>query len=329
MIAGRILFSTSTIALIIVLAPFLGPYIGLADYQKLAEPPGRTVQIPNGTLNVYQAGAGEDLILIHGHPGSAQMMRPLAHALVAEGFRVTWYDRMGWGYSGQRPAAQPANPTAHAEDLLALVDALNLTNPLFVGYSYGGGVLMEANRLWPEMVNSMALIASVGPGQKRGPASGLQRLLSSPLFLRWAFSLEAITRQASASISESLVAPEQLPQSELGALLASFALPGVPTAWRREADERYLGFDDYQPARVHGCVLLIHGQDDRVVSLVTARLNAGAIDGAALVEVPGAGHAIVMTRPALLAAQIRAHAEDCRMAGGKEHAQVAAPAINQ
>lgn len=296
-----------------MLLPFVGPQLGLAKFQAQAHAPGQLVRVEAGHLNVYQTGTGPDVVLVHGQPGSADMMRPLATALNEEGYRVTTYDRMGWGHSEQRDRGTPANPTAHARDLLQLIDAMGLEQPLAVGYSYGGGVVMEANRLAAEALPNIVLLSSVGDRQRRGQNPSLVgRIMSSPLVIRWMLGLDVLARAASARVFSTLEFPEQLPAAEVQALLATLALPGVPSAWARERNQRYQKFDGYQPARVAACTLVLHGSEDRVVTPEVARYVAATVPGAILEWVEQAGHALPIIRPGLMAGRITRHHRRCR-----------------
>jgi len=293
------------------LVPFVGSWLGLAPYQELAPAPGFGVEVPAGRLNVHQRGTGRDVVLVHGHPGSAAMMTPLADALVAEGLRVTWYDRMGWGHSSQRPADEAANPTAHARDLLALLAALDLEDPVVVGYSYGGGVAMEADRLEPDAIRTLVLVSSTGPLHEHVQASFLARVITHPLMMRWAFGIESIARAAVGPSMDALATPETLDPEMRDTFLATLALPGVPTNWARERNERYQGFTANRPAEVTACTRVLHGSDDAIVSIEVARGLANEIPGARFTEVRDAGHGLVMARAPWLAEQIADHATSC------------------
>ncbi len=311
----RLLAWLGGVAAVALALPFAGPMLGLAGYRELAPEPGVRVNIPAGTLDVHQAGRGRDAVLVHGQPGWAGMMTPLAEALVPQGMRVTWYDRMGWGHSGQRLPDQMANPTAHAKDLLALIDVLGLHRPVIVGYSYGGGVAMEALRLDPGAADGLVLIGSVGaPGDRRGP-QGAERFLFSPVFLRWAFGTSFTARAVIGPALEAVAAPETLSPRQRDLFLAALAPSGVAGHWEREQRERYEGFDDHQPAAVSACALVIHGAGDRVVSPDVGRAVAEAIPDAELVLLEGSGHAVVLTRAAALAERIAGHVERCEAAG--------------
>ncbi len=298
---------------LLLLAPFVTPWLGLASFQDAAHLPARNVPVSDGYLNVKISPEnqhnGRVAVLIHGNPGSLSMMQPLADALMGQGFQVVSYDRMGWGHSGQRPASTPANPRQHAVDLIDLVETLDLHEPLLVGYSYGGGVAMEANVLAPEKFPRLALIASVGDPARRAAGGG--GLLSSPLVLRWIFGMDLLAVPAAERVFASLEYPEQMTSEEKSSLLASLALPGVPTNWRRESAERYLRFENYQPQNVAACTLVIHGVADQIVSIDNARYVAGAVPNAQLVEIEQAGHAVVVTRAERLAELIADFERGC------------------
>jgi pimeloyl-ACP methyl ester carboxylesterase len=88
-------------------------------------------------------------------------------------------------------------------------------------------------------------------------------------------------------------------------------MDGVPTHWARERRERFAGFDGYTPAELAACVAVVHGDGDLIVPHATAATLAGAIRGATLVTVAGAGHALVLTRPEPLAAIVENHLRTC------------------
>jgi non-heme chloroperoxidase len=291
--------------------PFLGPHLGMASYQALAPVPGFRVDLAAGQLNVHQRGGGRDVVLVHGQPGSAAMMTPLADALADSGMRVTWYDRMGWGHSGQRSPAERANPTEHGRDLVELIGALELSDPIVVGYSYGGGAALEALRLKPDVASVLVLLSSVGaPTQRRTP-SFIERVLLHPLFMRWAFGTTLTARAVTGPVLDAFEAPESLGSEARDAFVAALALPGVASHWARERHERFDGFADYRPRDVRACTLVLHGADDGVVSVEVARFLAGEIPNAQLEIVAAAGHALVLTQASRVVASVVEHDRRC------------------
>ncbi len=296
----------------VIVFPFLAPSLGLAEFREQAHVPHRSVEVEDGTLNVQEWGSGERaVILVHGQPGSADMMRPLAEAMAYHGYRVYAYDRMGWGHSTPRRDGVMHNPTAHGRDLLQLSDALGLSQPLVVGYSYGGGVTMEANRLAPQVFPRVVLVSSVGGPRQRGQQTLLGKILFSAPVMHWVFGMDLIAMAAADRIFASLQHPEQLSDSEQKRFMATLALPGVVDNWNRERSERYVDFERYQPETVSACALIIHGTDDQIVDSNTASYIAEQLPGAQYRPIKRAGHALIVTQPQRLAEMIRLFDERC------------------
>lgn len=96
---------------------------------------------PDGQRLAYrEVGDGRPLILIHGYYGSGEMFTAedrVAGRLAARGYRVILPDLRGHGHSAKPhdPAAYP--PDALADDGLALIRHLGLTDYDLAGYSLG------------------------------------------------------------------------------------------------------------------------------------------------------------------------------------------------
>ncbi len=74
-------------------------------------------------------------------------------------YRVLAYDMRGQGQSGH-PAGE-YTLGLHADDLVALMDALKLDRAHLVGTSYGGELNLEMGLRFPERCQSLVIIASV------------------------------------------------------------------------------------------------------------------------------------------------------------------------
>ena len=80
--------------LVLLLAPFWSPLVGLGP--RPLPPPGRFVSVGGYRINVIDEGRGAPVVLVHGLPGSAYDWSPLPQRLLAAGFRVIRYDRVGY-----------------------------------------------------------------------------------------------------------------------------------------------------------------------------------------------------------------------------------------
>jgi len=82
-------------------------------------------------------GEGRPVVLIHGWPLSAGAWAHQVGPLTDAGHRVVSYDRRGFGASDKPPAGYEYNTMAG--DLDAIMNELDLTDAVVVGFSMGGG----------------------------------------------------------------------------------------------------------------------------------------------------------------------------------------------
>ena len=102
-------------------------------------------------IHYTHAGAGPDVVLIHGLTGNLAVWHLQIVPLLWDHFRVTTYDLRGHGYSGMPPSGYDADHMA--QDLVGLLDALGIERAALVGLSLGGKIaldvaLAQPDRLW-------------------------------------------------------------------------------------------------------------------------------------------------------------------------------------
>jgi len=108
-------------------------------------------------LYYTRAGAGEELVMLHGATLDHRVLGPLA-AELGRDHRVTRPDLPGHGRS---PA--PANGyliAGLARSVLSLMDELDIGPAWIVGYSLGGLLALELAHRSPERIRGIVLIAS-------------------------------------------------------------------------------------------------------------------------------------------------------------------------
>jgi non-heme chloroperoxidase len=107
-------------------------------------------------------GSGRPVLLIHAWPLSGQAWSPQIPALQDAGYRVITYDRRGFGRSDK-----PLNGYDYddlAEDLHALINALELEDVSLVGSSMGGGeVARYISSFGDERLHSAVFASAVTP----------------------------------------------------------------------------------------------------------------------------------------------------------------------
>jgi pimeloyl-ACP methyl ester carboxylesterase len=114
------------------------------------------VQLNGLKFHYQQAGAGPDVVLIHGVTGDlsiwflSQTIQTLGRS-----HRVTAYDLRGHGYSDAPPSGYTS--AEHAADLLALMDVVGAARATLVGHSFGGVIAAHAATIAPERVGALVL----------------------------------------------------------------------------------------------------------------------------------------------------------------------------
>jgi non-heme chloroperoxidase len=104
----------------------------------------------------------QPIVFHHGWPLSADDWDNQLMFFLGEGYRVIAHDRRGHGRSTQTDSGNDMD--TYAEDVTALVHALDLTNAIHVGHSTGGGEAARyVARAEPGRVSHLVLIAAVPP----------------------------------------------------------------------------------------------------------------------------------------------------------------------
>ena len=163
-----------------------------------------TITTKDGTTIYYKDwGKGPVVTLSHGWPLNSDMWDGQMLFLAQHGFRVVAHDRRGHGRSSQAWSGNDMD--GYADDLAAVIEALDLKDITMVGHSTGGGeVARYIGRYGTKRLAKAVLIAAVPPimlksaanpeglpierlrrlaerlGQ--GPLAGLQRLRSPVLW---------------------------------------------------------------------------------------------------------------------------------------------------
>ncbi|RKT09358.1 pimeloyl-ACP methyl ester carboxylesterase [Streptomyces sp. 1114.5] len=121
---------------------------------------------------------GEPVVLVHGNVSSGVFW----HSTMAElppRYRPLAPDLRGFGGSEPLPVDATRGLRDHSEDLLSFVAELALGPVHLVGWSMGGGVVLQLLRDRPELVRSLTLVNPVSP-YGFGGTHGVDGRLNSP-----------------------------------------------------------------------------------------------------------------------------------------------------
>lgn len=123
---------------------------------------GEFLDLDGARLYYYAAGtrgAGEPVVFLHGFPASGHLWNDVIPVMPA-GHRLVVVDLLGYGRSDP-PQGRLLSLRAHADRIVALLDALAIPRACIVGHDVGGGVAQELAVHAPTRVSHLALVNSV------------------------------------------------------------------------------------------------------------------------------------------------------------------------
>jgi pimeloyl-ACP methyl ester carboxylesterase len=127
-------------------------------------PPDRYLLVNGINTRYWQMGNnGSTIILLHGGNGSIEFWL-YNIATLAQYHQVYAVDMVGAGKSGAPDASYSLG--YQAEFLRGFMSALEIDVATLIGNSMGGGVALEFTRLYPDRVDKLVLVDSMGLGKE-------------------------------------------------------------------------------------------------------------------------------------------------------------------
>lgn len=249
----------------------------------------RADRTPDGVAYLARRGRrGLPLACVHGFGGDKETWL-LMSALVPRGRGAVLIDLPGHGRSAHVPESQ-ASIRHHAEAVLRVLDREGVDRAIVCGNSMGGGVALRLAASYPDRVGGLVLVASIGRDIHDG---GARTWIDgdNPLIPRE----EDVDRFME-------IALERPPP------VGRAVIRHVIVARARRADRLHTLFrgfvlqdgDDGVPRELGGIAhpaLVIHGEQDRIISKRTAEDLVLALPRAELVVMRGIGHAPQLEAP--------------------------------
>lgn len=255
----------------------------------------RTITAGTRQVTLREEGTGEPVLFVHAFPLSAEMWEPQLASPPA-GWRFIAPDLRGFGRSSHQSGATCVE--AHAQDLVALLDALAIDRSVVVGLSMGGYVTLALLRAAPERVRALVLCDTRADADTDEARANRQRLR------------DQLREGGPAAVADAML-PRLLGPTTLrdrpevaarvrGLIEANGAL-GID-----EAIVTLMTRPDSTPglARIDVPTLLVAGEEDALTPVALHERMREQIRGSRLVVVPRAGHLSNLERPAEFSAAL-------------------------
>jgi non-heme chloroperoxidase len=256
-----------------------------------------TITTKDGTEIYYKDwGEGPAVTFSHGWPLNSDAWDGQMLFLVRNGFRAIALDRRGHGRSSQPSSGNDMD--SYADDLAALIEALDLHDATLVGHSTGGGeVARYIGRHGTARVAKAVLIAAVPPIMLKTAANpeglpievfdGIRAGLArdrSQFYKDLAIQFYGANRPG-AQVSQGLVDQFWTWSMQSGLLNAYECVKAFSETDFTEDLKRF----DVP-------TLVLHGEDDQIVPVKDSAVkSARLIKGAKDIYYPGAPHGITAT----------------------------------
>jgi len=255
------------------------------------------ITIRDGTQIYHKDwGTGQPVFFSHGWPLSADAWEDQMMFLADHGYRCIAHDRRGHGRSGQPWNGN--NMDTYADDLAAIVEALDLRDVIHVGHSTGGGeVARYIGRHGTKRVAKAVLISAVTPLMLKTQAN--PKGLPIEAFDKLRTAVKTDRSQFFKDLSESFYGANRPGSKVSQGLRDSFWLQGMQCSLKAAYDciEAFSESDfteDFKKFDVP--TLILHGDDDQIVPIEdTALLSAKLVKSATIKIISGAPHGMCST----------------------------------
>jgi pimeloyl-ACP methyl ester carboxylesterase len=248
------------------------------------------VQIEGHPMHCLKAGAGPELILLHGLLGTASTWE-LTIPSLAEESTVYAVDALGIGESERVPGID-ARLEAQAGRLVAFMDASGIRSADFLATSHGGAVALTMAAKYPARVRTLMLHAPANPFSRL--CDPLINFYLSGLGTWFAHRVAALPEPMQAlALGRMYGDPTQLREGSLGKYVGSLRVPGtveyVLSMLRTWFDDMASLEKQLEHVRAFPA-LLLWGDRDRAVSLASAQHLRRCFDRVEFELLPGTGH---------------------------------------
>jgi non-heme chloroperoxidase len=256
-----------------------------------------SITVGDGTELYYKDwGSGQPVIFSHGWPLNADAWEDQMFFLASRGYRCIAHDRRGHGRSSQPWAGNDMD--TYADDLAALVEALDVDDAVHVGHSTGGGeVARYIGRHGTKRVAKAVLISAIPPLMLKTPTNPA----GSPVevFDHLRASVQADRSQFWKDLSAPFYGANRPGAKVSQGLRDSFWAQGMQAGYKAAYDciKVFSETDQTEDLKSFDVpTLILHGDDDQIVPIAAAAMQSSKlVKGAVLKVYNGAPHGMPST----------------------------------
>lgn len=293
-----LLIGAGLLLVLLLLGPLLVPVSPLEDTRperELADPDSLFIEVNGIDVHYKQMGSGEPVyLLLHGFLANTSTWREVMAPLAEQG-TVIAFDRPAFGLT-ERPMrddwdnGNPYTRQAAVELTRGFMDALGVSQAILVGNSAGGTLAAEFALAYPERVQALVLV-DAAIYTSGGAPPFVQPLLRTPQLRRVGpLLLRNLERWGQRFGDLAWHDPSKFTAEAWDGYRKPLQANNWDVAlWEFTATSQWSDVAQ-RVAELAPPVLVMTGDDDRIVPTAESERLASEIPGAALVVVPNCGH---------------------------------------
>ena len=254
------------------------------------------------------APARAPVICIHGLTRNSADFEEVAPWIAAQGRRVIAVDIRGRGRSARDPNPKHYNPMVYAGDVLRLMDEAHIPSAVFIGTSMGGIIIMTIALRRLRAIGS-AVLNDVGPvislaGLERirgyvGKGRAVESWDDAAVYIK---SINEVAFPANTMDDWHRFARRTFRDDNGRPALNYDPQIAVSIQGAKLKSTSFMAKFLYKRLARNRPTLLIRGEISDIVDAAGAQYMRAAVPGLRYAEVPGVGHAPMLTEPAAQAA---------------------------
>ncbi|MFD9006868.1 alpha/beta fold hydrolase [Streptomyces sp. NPDC059582] len=254
------------------------------------------VTAKDGTKIFYKDwGSGQPVVFSHGWPLTADAWDPQLKLMADNGFRAIAHDRRGGGRSDQSWDGNDLD--TYADDLAAVIEALDLHDVILVGHSTGGGeVTRYMGRHGTSRVAKAVLVGAIPPLMLKTDANPEGLPLS--VFDEIRTGVETDRSQFYQDLSAAFYGANRDGSTVSEGTRDEFWLWGMSVGIKGAYDcvKAFSETDTTEDLKkIDVPTLIVHGDDDQIVPIVAAGDKSSKLVKGAIYKVyQGAPHGLAM-----------------------------------
>jgi pimeloyl-ACP methyl ester carboxylesterase len=251
--------------------------------------------IDNTLMSYHEQGSGKPLVLIHGFPLDWRIFESQVPAL-AKTHRVIAPDLRGFG---QSKSDAPFMIASLADDVHALLQAMNVLPCALGGLSMGGYIALAFAKKYPQDLSSLILMDTRAEPDTAEGKEARNKMI-------------ALVHEKGAKAVADQMLPKMLSQKTIDsnpgvASKLRQIIEGCPPKTIEHALAALRDREDYSETlpKIAVATLIIVGEEDAITPPKMAQTLNQNIRQSKLVQIPGAGHLSTMEKPDEVTAAIK------------------------